>query len=154
LIGFWVACYSHKVQQGLERFWSRKDYTDFYNPFFANLGEQAVLNKEIYLQGKDDVDNQVFGYQEYAADYRYKPSRISGQMRSQYKQSLDSWHFGDYYKVLPTLSSNWLKENKDNVDRALAVKSNVSNQIIADFFIEMNCTRVMPMYSVPGLERI
>lgn len=154
LIGLCVARYSHKYQQGLERFWSRKDYTDFYNPFFANLGEQAVLNKEIYLQGKDDVDNQVFGYQEYAADYRYKPSRISGQMRSQYKQSLDSWHFGDYYKVLPTLSSDWLKENKDNVDRALAVKSNVSNQIIADFFIEMNCTRVMPMYSVPGLERI
>lgn len=162
LIGLCLARYSHKYQQGLERFWSRKSYIDFYNPFFANLGEQAVLNKEIYLQGssytasdgKSLLDDQVFGYQEYGADYRYKPSRISGQMRSQYKQSLDSWHFGDYYTALPTLSSDWIKEDKNNVDRALAVKSTVSNQVIADFFIEMNCTRVMPLYSVPGLERI
>lgn len=94
VLGLCVARYDHTYQQGIERFWSRKDRFDYYWPVLANIGEQAILNKEIYAQGTE-VDNQVFGYQEAWADYRYKPSRVSGEMRSVYEKSLDSWHLGD-----------------------------------------------------------
>lgn len=95
IIGVMVARYDHTYQQGLERFWSRKDRFDYYWPVFANIGEQAILNKEIFAQGSD-VDNEVFGYQEAWADYRYKPSRVSGEMRSNAKTPLDSWHLAEH----------------------------------------------------------
>ena len=150
VIGLMVARYPHTYQQGLERFWSRKSRFDYYFPVFANIGEQAVLNKEIYATGTDS-DNKAFGYQEAWADYRYKPSRVSGEMRSAATKSLDVWHFADYYNKLPTLSPDWIKEDKNNVDRVLAVSSNVSNQLWADIVINNRTSRPMPLYSVPGL---
>lgn len=158
VIGVMVARYDHTYQQGLERFWSRKDRFDYYWPVFANIGEQAVKNKEIYAQGpakKDSagnvIDDQVFGYQEAWADYRYKPSRVTGEMRSQYAQSLDVWHLADDYSTLPMLSDSWIREDKANVDRVLAVTSEKSNQLFADIYIKNRTTRPMPMYSIPGL---
>ncbi len=150
IIGLCVARYEHTYQQGLNKLWSKKSRTDFYLPVLANIGEQPVLNKEIYAQG-NDKDNEVFGYQEAWADYRYKPSIVTGEMRSNHNKSLDSWHFADDYESQPYLSSSWIDEDKSPVDRALAVQSSVSNQIFADFFIQNETTRPMPVYSIPGL---
>lgn len=150
IIGVMVARYDHTYQQGLERFWSRKDRFDYYWPVFANIGEQAVLNKEIYAQG-NEKDDEVFGYQEAWADYRYKPSRVTGEMRSSAPTSLDVWHLADEYTQLPTLSDSWIREDKSNVDRVLAVTSNVSNQMFADIYVQCEATRPMPVYSIPGL---
>lgn len=150
VIGIMVARYDHTYQQGLERFWSRKDRLDYYFPVFANIGEQPILNKEIYAQGTDQ-DDEVFGYQEAWADYRYKPSRVAGEMRSKAPTSLDVWHLADEYAQLPKLSDAWIREDKTNVDRVLAVTSSVSNQMFADLYIQCKATRPMPMYSIPGL---
>lgn len=141
---------SQTYQYGLERMWSRKDRTDFYFPVFAHLGEQAVLNKEIYAQGTDE-DDEVFGYQEAWAEYRYKPSRVSGAFRSNYAQSLDSWHYAEKLDSLPTLSPTFLEQSQNVVDRTLAVSSAVEDQFIADFYFDMVTVRPMPTYSVPGL---
>ena len=150
IIGVMVARYDHTYQQGLNRLWSRKDKFDFYWPVFANIGEQPVKNKEIYAQG-NAKDDEVFGYQEAWADYRYKPNMVTGEMRSAYAQSLDVWHLADDYAALPTLSDSWIREDKSNVDRVLAVQSSVSNQLFADIYVKNLCTRPMPMYSIPGL---
>ena len=143
----------HSYQQGLSRMWSRKTRFDFYHPMLANLGEMAVLNKEIYCQG-NAKDDEVFGYQEAWADYRYHPNIVTGEMRSQYAQSLDAWHYADYYEELPTLSSTWIQEGTENIDRTLAVQSENSHQFICDFFFDQTWTRPMPIYSVPGLNTI
>ena len=150
IIGVMVARYDHTYQQGLNRLWSRKDKFDFYWPVFANIGEQPVKNKEIYAQG-NAKDDEVFGYQEAWADYRYKPNMVTGEMRSAYAQSLDVWHLADDYNALPTLSDAWIREDKSTVDRVLAVQSSVSNQLFADIYVKNLCTRPMPMYSIPGL---
>lgn len=150
ILGVMVARYDHTYQQGLDRLWSRKDRFDYYWPVFANIGEQAVKNKEIYAQGNAE-DDQVFGYQEAWADYRYKPNRVTGEMRSSYAQSLDVWHLGDDYNKRPSLSDSWIREDKNNIDRVLAVKSTVSNQFFADIYVQNRATRPMPVYSVPGL---
>lgn len=150
IIGLCVARYEHTYQQGINRFWTKKSRTDFYLPVLANIGEQPVLNREIYAQGTA-VDEEVFGYQEAWADYRYKPSIVTGEMRSNHNKSLDSWHFADDYDALPHLSSDWINEDKAPIDRALAVQSSVANQIFADFFIQNETTRPMPVYSIPGL---
>lgn len=150
IIGVMVARYDHTYQQGLNRLWSRKDKFDFYWPVFANIGEQAIKNKEIFAQG-NDKDNEVFGYQEAWAEYRYKPNMVTGEMRSAYAQSLDVWHLADDYDTLPSLSDSWIREDKANLDRVLAVSSDVSNQFFADIYVKNYCTRPMPMYSVPGL---
>lgn len=150
VIGVMVARYDHTYQQGLERFWSRKSRFDYYWPVFANIGEQAVKNKEIFAQGNAE-DDEVFGYQEAWADYRYKPSRVAGEMRSQYAQSLDVWHLADDYEQLPALSDEWIREDSAVIDRVLAVTSRNSNQMWADIYIQNRTTRPMPMYSIPGL---
>lgn len=150
IIGVMVARYDHTYQQGLNRLWSRKDKFDFYWPVFANIGEQAIKNKEIFAQGTDK-DNEVFGYQEAWAEYRYKPNMVTGEMRSAYAQSLDVWHLADDYSALPSLSDSWIREDKANIDRVLAVTSALSNQFFADIYVKNYCTRPMPMYSVPGL---
>lgn len=150
IIGLMVARYDHTYQQGLDRMWSRKTRFDYYFPVFANIGEQPVLNKEIYAQGNAQ-DDEVFGYQEAWADYRYRPSRVTGQMRSQYDQSLDVWHLADDYNRLPSLSPSWIQEDYRTVDRVLAVSSELANQLFADVFIRLNCVRPMPVFSVPGL---
>lgn len=150
VIGIMVARYDHTYQQGLERFWSRRDRLDYYFPVFANIGEQPILNKEIYAQGTAQ-DDEVFGYQEAWADYRYKPSRVAGEMRSKAPTSLDVWHLADEYTQLPKLSDTWIREDKTNVDRVLAVTSSKSNQMFADLYIQCKATRPMPVYSIPGL---
>ncbi len=150
VIGLMCVRYDHTYQQGIERFWSRKNRFDFYWPVFANIGEQAVLNKEIYAQGSDK-DSEVFGYQEAWADYRYKPSRASGYMRSTAPTSLDVWHLGDKYTSLPHLSDSWIREDGKIVDRVITVSSDITHQFFADVFIRNDSVRPMPVYSVPGL---
>lgn len=150
IIGVMVARYDHTYQQGIERHWSRKTRFDYYWPVFANIGEQAVLNKEIFAQGSVK-DDEVFGYQEAWSDYRYKPNRVTGEMRSIYDKSLDVWHLADDYTSLPSLSDSWIREDKNTIDRVLAVTSAVSNQFFADIYVQNRATRPMPMYSIPGL---
>lgn len=150
IIGVMCARYDHTYQQGIERMWSRKTRFDYYWPVFANIGEQAILNKEIFAQGTA-VDDEVFGYQEAWAEYRYKPNRVAGEMRSSYAQSLDVWHLADDYATLPSLSASWIQEDKAAVDRCLAVTSTVSNQLFADLYVRNICTRPMPANSIPGL---
>ncbi|MCI9476502.1 MAG: phage capsid protein, partial [Emergencia sp.] len=134
VLGLCVARYDHTYQQGVARMWSRKTRFDYYWPVLANIGEQAILNKEIYAQGSN-IDDEVFGYQEAWADYRYKPSIVTGEMRSGHDNTLDSWHFADYYSSQPYLSADWIKEDASNVDRTLAVTSKLANQLFADFYI-------------------
>lgn len=142
----------HTYQQGLEKIWNRKNRFDFYWPALANIGEQAILNKEIYLQQVKEVNEQAFGYQEAWAEYRYKPSRVSAAFRSNIETgSLDAWHYADYYEALPKLSAEWIQETYKNVDRTLAVQSKLEDQYIADFWFKCKCTRPMPIYSIPGL---
>ncbi|AXL15571.1 major capsid protein [Microviridae sp.] len=134
-------------QQGLARHFSRQTRWDFYWPALAHLGEQAVLNKEIYAQGTNDDDN-VFGYQERYAEYRYKPSNVTGQMRSNFAQSLDTWHLAQDFGSLPALNASFIEENPP-VDRVTAVQ-NYPN-LILDMYFKLKCARPMPTYGVPGL---
>lgn len=153
IIGVMCARYDHTYQQGINRMWSRKTRFDFYWPALAHLGEQAVLNKEIYAQGTaiGGLDDQVFGYQEAWAEYRFIPNYVTGEMRAGITNSLSVWNFADNYNSAPHLSRDWMKENKSNIDRSLAVTSNVSNQILCDIMIHNKATRPMPLYSIPGL---
>lgn len=150
VIGLMVARYDHTYQYGLERQWSRKTRFDYYFPVLANIGEQAIKNKEIFATGTK-ADDEVFGYQEAWADYRYKPSRVTGEMRSNSSKTLDFWHVADKYSELPKLSAAWIFEDKSNVDRVLEVTSSVANQLFADIYIRNYTTRPMPLYSIPGL---
>lgn len=150
LMGLAVIRTEHTYQQGLSKMWTRKKWTDFYNPFFANLGEQAILNENIYAQGTTQ-DKEAFGYQEAWAEYRYKPNYVTGYMRSNATGSLDVWHFADNYNSLPMLSSDWMDEPYTNVDRTIAVTSQLTHQFIGDFYFKTYYTRPMPVYSVPGL---
>ena len=134
-------------QQGLARHFSRQTRWDFYWPALAHLGEQAVLNKKIYAQGTAD-DNNVFGYQERYAEYRYKPSNVTGQMRSNFAQSLDTWHLAQDFGSLPALNASFIEENPP-VDRVTAVQ-NYPN-LILDMYFKLKCARPMPTYGVPGL---
>ncbi|UPW40913.1 major capsid protein [Sigmofec virus UA08Rod_6125] len=140
----------HTYQQGINKMWNRKKRTDFYMPVFANIGEQPILNQEIFAQGTD-TDKDAFGFQEAWAEYRTKPDVITGEFRSNYENTLDFWHYGDYYTSLPTLGADFIKETKVNIDRTLAVQSSVQDQFIADFYFEDIATRPMPVYSIPGL---
>ena len=134
-------------QQGLNRMWSRQGRFDFYWPVLAHLGEQAVLNKEIYAQGTSD-DDEVFGYQERYAEYRYYPGQITGKFRSTDPQPLDSWHLAQNFSSLPTLSAQFIQDNPP-VERVIAVQD--EPQFLFDSYIRLKCARPMPVYSVPGL---
>lgn len=134
-------------QQGLHKMWTRQTRFDFYWPSFAHLGEQAVLNKEIYLQGTDD-DEKVFGYQERYAEYRYKPNQICGKFRSSDPQSLDLWHLAQDFESLPALNASFIEENPP-MDRVIAVQD--EPDLILDGYFSLKCARPMPVYSVPGL---
>jgi len=150
VIGLTVFRYNHSYQNGLDRLWSRKDPLDFYNPTFANIGETPVLVKEIYCTGTS-ADDDVFGFQEAWADYRYHKNMITSEMRSNYAQSLDTWHLGDDYTSQPYLSDSWIREDANNVDRVLSVAHTVSDQFFMNILYKNECTRVMPLYSIPGL---
>lgn len=151
-----VCCVRHDrtYQQGLERFWSRRDTLDYYYPQFANVGEQAIKTKEIYCDSGNasSANEEVFGYQEAWSEYRMKPNRVSGLFRSNAVGTLDSWHYADSYTKRPYLSDEWLKEGKAEIQRTLAVQD--EPQFIADFLIKNETTRPMPLYSVPGLEKL
>ena len=151
-----VCCVRHDrtYQQGLERFWSRRDTLDYYYPQFANVGEQAIKTKEIYCDSGNasSANEEVFGYQEAWSEYRMKPNRVSGLFRSNAVGTLDSWHYADNYTKRPYLSDEWMKEGKAEIQRTLAVQN--EPQFIADFLIKNETTRPMPLYSVPGLEKL
>lgn len=134
-------------QQGINRMWTRSTKFDMYWPTFAFLGEQAVLNKEIYAQGNTD-DDGVFGYQERYAEYRYAPSQVTGKFRSTYAQSLDSWHLAQKFDNLPKLSPEFIVDNPP-IDRVVAVPS--EPQFLLDCWFNLSCVRPMPVYGVPGL---
>lgn len=151
VIGVMCVRHNHSYQQGLERFWSRSDRLDYYFPQFANLGEQPVKKKEIVLTGKA-TDDETFGYQEAWADYRMKPNRVSGKMRSNAQGTLDFWHYADNYKEVPTLSSPWISEGKSEIARTLI--SQDEPQFFGAIRVMNNTTRCMPLYSVPGLEKL
>ncbi len=137
-------------QQGLDRMFSRSTRYDFFWPSLANIGEQAVLNKEIYADGTS-ADDSIFGYQERWAEYRYKPSKITGKFRSNDAQSLDAWHLSQEFASLPTLGSDFIEENPP-LDRVVAVPS--EPHFIFDSYMRMKSARPMPTYSVPGLDKL
>lgn len=162
IIGLVCARTMHTYQQGVERFWLRKDRYDFYFPELANISEQPILNMEIFNgsigNGPQDPGNydpdlarQYFGFQEAWADYRFQPNRVSSYFRSTYQNPLDSWHYADYYEEQPRLSSEWIRETPNNVERTLAVQSDIQDQIIADFWFDCTWVRPLPLYSIPGL---
>ena len=153
VLGLMCARYKHSYQQGINKRFTRRTMFDYYFPVFANLGEQPIYNKEIYVGANNDVNNEVFGYQEAFADYRYHPDIVTGEMRSNHPNSLDVWHLADWYEEKPSLSPTWIQEDKTNLDRVLTVSSEVSNQMWCDMYIKCEAVRVMPMFSIPGLPR-
>lgn len=134
-------------QQGVNKMWLRSDVLDFYWPSFAHLGEQVIQNIEIYCQGNDD-DKKVFGYQERYAEYRYKPSLITGQFRSTYKEPLDIWHLSQKFITLPTLSDEFIQDHPP-ISRVVAVPS--YPHFLLDVKFNLKCIRPMPMYGIPGM---
>lgn len=151
VIGVMCVRHNRTYQQGLERFWSRRDRLDYYVPQFANLGEQPVKKKEIMLTGSES-DEEVFGYQEAWADYRMKPNRVSGLMRSNATGTLDFWHYADNYSTKPTLSQEWMSEGKEEIARTLIVQN--EPQFFGAIRVANKTTRCMPLYSVPGLYKL
>lgn len=137
-------------QQGINKTWLRQTREEFYWPTFAHLGEQAILNKEIYAQGTE-ADNQVFGYQERYAECRYHPSIITGKMRSTYAQSVDVWHFAQKFDALPALNGEFIQDQASYqaIKRISAVQS--EPQFYLDAYLDLKCARPMPVYGVPGL---
>lgn len=156
--GFVIGCMCirqrHDYQQGIEKFWSRSERFSYYDPSFANIGEQPVYKDEIFglhSSASDPINSTPFGYQEAWADLRYRPNMITGQMRSASPVSLDIWHFGDDYANAPTLNKQWLEETPNNVDRTIAVPSSSMDQFIFDIYFKNIGTRRLPKYSVPSL---
>ena len=150
ILGLAVVRYKHSYSQGINKMFLRRTLYDYYFPVFANIGEQPVYNMEIYA-GTGSVNNSVFGYQEAWASYRYMPDRVAGEMRPGITNTLASWHLGDYYESLPTLSESWIAEDPAIVDRAIAVTSEVADQFLFDVYVKNRATRPMPVYSIPGL---
>lgn len=158
VIGVLTVRTAQTYQQGINRMFSRRRRFDFYYPALANLGEQAVLEKEIYAFSGDSSirPDDVFGFQERWAEYRYLPNKVTGQMRSGkpavgLNGSLDSWHYANFFTEAPVLNSSFIKETDKNIDRTLAVTSQLANQFIADIQVSNTSTRPMPLYSIPGL---
>lgn len=147
ILGFCNVWADLTYQQGVERRFSRRDRLDYYLPVLSHLGEQAILNKEIYATGTDS-DNDVFGYQERYGEYRYKNSLITGKMRSSDPQSLDAWHLSQDFTAVPTLSKDFIECNTP-LDRCIAVQD--EPHFIGDFYFSLKCTRPMPLYGVPGM---
>lgn len=149
-----VACVrvNHSYAQGLSKLWTRRRRYDYYFPVLANIGEQPIFKKEIYftpLGTSNNPNESVFGYNEAWADYRYKLNQVSGKFSPQASQTLKAWTYTDYYTSAPTLSNQWIQEDKTNIQQTLAIQN--QPQIIADFYFNNKATRPMPVYSVPGL---
>ena len=141
------------LQQNLHRMWSRRKLLDFYTPVLAHLGEQPVYKKEVMAvgPGAGSTDDDVFGYQERWAEYKYGLEIVTGEMNSTYSSPLDSWHVADYYSNVPTLGTSWLSANPSYLDRCLAVQSSTHHQFIADWYAKCVAVRPMPIYCTPGL---
>lgn len=147
---FAVARQVKTYQQGINKLFFKRERFDFYFPTLAHISEQPIYNKEIYAFGNNG--EQVFGYQEAWADYRYRPNQLSGQMRSGVTNSLDAWHYADYYASQPVLSDGWIQDNSaTNVNRTLAVSMSQDDQIRMDVRFDCIATRPMPVFSIPGL---
>lgn len=146
---------THQTYQfGLEKFWTRKSKFDYYWDEFANLGEQAVLTDEIFVGNSDmpDGSKRIFGYQEAWADYRYKPSIVTGAFKSDYKDgTLDSWHLAQNFEEAPILNEEFIRQDETIVDRVLAQSAKLSSQWIMDILVDNNATRPLPVYSIPGI---
>lgn len=150
ILGLVCTRYIHSYSQGMAKMWFRKNKYDFYWPELANIGEQPIYNKEIYMQGNSQ-DDEVFGYQEAWNDLRYKPNRVSGYLRPELDNSLKSWTLTDNYNSLPTLGSAWLKEDVNNVNRVIAVSSDLTHQLLHSMNIKYYNTRVLPTHSIPRI---
>lgn len=144
----------HSYQQGLERKFSKRDKLSYYHPEFANISEQPIRRSEIFLDRTQTPASQKepFGFQEAWAEYRYFPNKISGFFASQVPGSLDIWHYGDYYESQPHLSAGWIAESYKNIDRTLAVTSELHDQFLCDFAFNITHVEPMPIYSIPGLD--
>jgi hypothetical protein len=150
IIGFASVRADLTYQQGLRKLWSRSTRYDYYFPAFAHLGEQAILNKEIYCDGSSN-DNSVFGYQERWAELRYNPSQITGLFKSTSAGTIDPWHYAQRFNSLPTLNSTFVQDNPP-LARNLAVGVGANGQqLLLDAFFDITAARPLPMYSVPGL---
>ncbi len=149
LMGFVYVRHQRTYQQGLHKMFTRKNMEDYYMPEFQNLGEQPVYNYEIFAQGTSQ-DNEVFGYQEYGAEYRYEQNRVSGQFRSNATNSFDNWHYADDYENLPVNNEDWIVENGTAIDRTLTITSSIANQFYFDFYFDETDVRTMPPHSIPG----
>jgi hypothetical protein len=150
IIGLMEVSADLTYQQGLPRPFSRKTRYDYFWPVFSHLGEQEILQKEIYATGKTTDDEKVWGYQERWAEYRYKPSMITGLFRSTASGTLDAWHLAQNFTSVPNLNDTFIEDNPP-VDRILAVPSSTGKQFLCDMFFDVRMVRPMPMYSVPGL---
>ena len=146
-----VARHDQTYAQGINRMWSRTHRTDFYFPVFANLGAQEIKNKEIYAVGNNSVQNeQVFGYQEAWAEYRYKPSIVTGLLNPNIANSMAPWTLANRFGSLPTLSQSFIEQDRTALGDAL-VTGSTGPDFIADFYFDAVYVRPMPMYSIPGL---
>lgn len=143
-----VMRHERTYQQGVARHLLRKNQDDFYNPYFANLGEQPIINAEIYMDGTSK-DNEFFGFQEAWADMRYGINRVTGKMRSNVTGTLDAYHYADNYSSRPYLGEDWIKEDDAEIKRTLAVQN--EPDMIGNFWFDLKYKRVMPFYSIPGL---
>ncbi len=150
VIGVMAIRQRHTYQQGIEKFWLREKRIDFYDPVFANIGEQPVKQTEIFAYQKADEKDNIFGYNEAWADLRFKPDRVSGQMRTSSDDSFDLWHFADNYANAPVISEEFIQETKIFLDRTISVTSKISHQFIMDIYLQNQAIRVLPTYSVPG----
>lgn len=152
VFGLMCIRYEHSYSQGIHKMWTRKKFTDFYNPKFAHLGEMPIYQAELMATSDNmKTRNDIFGFQEAWAEYRYGRNMTTAEMRPGVPNSLSYWNLSDYYEEPPYLSDEWIRESPENLDRVLAVSHTVANQFWADILVSAKVTRPMPMYSVPGL---
>lgn len=158
IVGVMCARTAHTYSQGLHKMWSRRDRYDFYWPTFAHIGEQPIRLREIFANSDDrwmglgsDENDEIFGYQEAWYEYRNKPNELSGLFRVNAENALTHWSYGDLFTERPYLSEGFINETATNVDRTLAVTSEVTHQLLFDINVNAVATRPMPLYSVPGL---
>lgn len=146
--------FEHKYQYGIPREDMKFDRFDFWHPEFAGLGDQPIYMYEIFAN-KDTINSEeIFAYAERGAEYKNYPSIVTGQVRSNYEQSMDYVHMADKYNEKPSLSTKWMKENPDNLDRTIFVSSSISDQWLVDMVVEFEITDTIPLYSIPGIDRL
>lgn len=149
IIGLLCVRQQHTYQQGLNRMWTRRRRLDMYDPVLAHIGEQPIYNYEIYADGSG-ADLEVFGYKEAWSEYKHKPNIVTGELNSTYAQATDQWHYGDDYDSLPVLSTEWMIETKEYLDRTLLFTSENNDQFLADIEVRMIKHSPMPYHSIPG----